>query len=84
MQRSYGQEARLNRFFGELERDWAAIDKGMPTPEPVHRVYFESAEALPGLGPSNGDGQRIRRPSPLLEVQCTFRVVARGERSVLT
>ena len=33
-------------FFGELERDWTAIDKGKKTPEPVHRVYFESAEVL--------------------------------------
>ena len=33
-------------FFGELERDWVAIDKGMPTTEPVHRVYFESPEVL--------------------------------------
>ena len=33
-------------FLGELERDWTAIDKGKKTPEPVHRVYFESAEVL--------------------------------------
>ena len=33
-------------FFGELERDWVAIDKGMPTPEPIHRIYFESPEVL--------------------------------------
>jgi predicted transcriptional regulator len=33
-------------FFGELERDWVAIDKGEPPPEPVHRVYFESPEIL--------------------------------------
>ena len=33
-------------FFGELERDWMAIDKGEKAPEPIHRVYFESAEVL--------------------------------------
>ncbi len=33
-------------FFSELERDWLAIDKGETVPGPVHRVYFESAEAL--------------------------------------
>lgn len=33
-------------FFGELERDWVAIDKGKKAPEPIHRVYFESAEVL--------------------------------------
>ena len=33
-------------FLGELERDWVAIDRGVPAPEPVHRVYFESAEVL--------------------------------------
>ncbi len=33
-------------FFGELERDWIAIDKGKKAPEPIHRVYFESAEVL--------------------------------------
>ncbi len=33
-------------FFGELERDWTAIDRGETVPGPVHRVYFESAEAL--------------------------------------
>lgn len=33
-------------FFGELERDWVAIDKGKNVPEPIHRVYFESAEVL--------------------------------------
>ncbi len=33
-------------FFGELERDWTAIDKGEKAAEPIHRVYFESAEVL--------------------------------------
>lgn len=33
-------------FWGELERDWMAIDKGEKAPEPIHRVYFESAEVL--------------------------------------
>jgi len=33
-------------FFTELEKDWTAIDRGETIPEPVHRVYFESAEAL--------------------------------------
>lgn len=33
-------------FLGELERDWVSIDQGGPAPEPVHRVYFESAEVL--------------------------------------
>ncbi len=33
-------------FFGELEQDWLAIDKGGKAPEPIHRVYFESAEVL--------------------------------------
>jgi predicted transcriptional regulator len=33
-------------FFGELERDWVAIDKGEKASEPIHRVYFESAEVL--------------------------------------
>jgi|SRR6185369_5623802 len=33
-------------FFKELERDWMAIDKGEKAPEPIHRVYFESAEVL--------------------------------------
>jgi len=33
-------------FFAELERDWTAIDRGESVPGPVHRVYFESAEAL--------------------------------------
>jgi len=33
-------------FFGVLERDWMAIDKGKKAPEPIHRVYFESAEVF--------------------------------------
>ncbi len=33
-------------FFGELERDWLAIDKGKKPPKPIHRIYFESAEVL--------------------------------------
>lgn len=33
-------------FFAELEKDWTAIDRGETVPGPVHRVYFESAEAL--------------------------------------
>lgn len=33
-------------FWGELERDWMTIDKGEKAPEPIHRVYFESAEVL--------------------------------------
>lgn len=33
-------------FFAELERDWTAIERGEKPPGPVHRVYFESAEAL--------------------------------------
>lgn len=33
-------------FLSELERDWVTIDQGGPAPEPVHRVYFESAEVL--------------------------------------
>lgn len=33
-------------FFVELERDWQAIDRGDTVHGPVHRVYFESAEAL--------------------------------------
>lgn len=35
-----------NEFFAELERDWTALDRGEPVPGPVHRIYFESAEAL--------------------------------------
>ncbi len=33
-------------FFAELERDWLAIDRGEKAPEPIHRIYFESAEVL--------------------------------------
>jgi len=33
-------------FMDEVERDWLAIDRGEPAPEPVARIYFESAEAL--------------------------------------
>lgn len=33
-------------FFAELEMDWTAIERGETVPGPVHRVYFESAEAL--------------------------------------
>ena len=33
-------------FFAELEKDWTAIERGETVPGPVHRVYFESAEAL--------------------------------------
>ena len=33
-------------FMAEVERDWLAIDRGEPVPEPVTRIYFESAEAL--------------------------------------
>ena len=35
-----------DEFFAELERDWTAIDRGETVAGPVHRVYFESAEAL--------------------------------------
>ena len=35
-----------NDFIDEVKRDWMAIDKGEPAPEPVRRIYFESAEAL--------------------------------------
>ncbi|MDD2734212.1 MAG: hypothetical protein PHF56_09745 [Desulfuromonadaceae bacterium] len=35
-----------NEFFSELEKDWTAIDRGEVVPGPIHRVYFESAEAL--------------------------------------
>lgn len=45
MNRTVGTKS-TQEFSGELERDWAAIDKGMPTPEPIHRVYFESPEVL--------------------------------------
>ena len=33
-------------FFAELEKDWTTIDREDTVPGPVHRVYFESAEAL--------------------------------------
>lgn len=33
-------------FMEEVERDWLAIDRGEPIPQPVARIYFESAEAL--------------------------------------
>lgn len=33
-------------FFNEVERDWLAIDRGESVPQPVTRIYFESAEAL--------------------------------------
>lgn len=33
-------------FMEEVERDWLAIDRGEPIPQPVTRIYFESAEAL--------------------------------------
>lgn len=33
-------------FLTELERDWMAIDRGEKAPEPIHRIYFESAEVL--------------------------------------
>jgi predicted transcriptional regulator len=33
-------------FFTELERDWTALERGEKISGPVHRVYFESAEAL--------------------------------------
>ena len=45
MNRTIGIKSK-QEFFGELERDWVAIDKGEKAPEPVHRVYFESAEVL--------------------------------------
>ena len=32
-------------FMEEVERDWLAIDRGEPIPQPVTRIYFESAEA---------------------------------------
>jgi len=31
----------------EVERDWLAIDRGEAVLDPVHRTYFESAEATP-------------------------------------
>jgi predicted transcriptional regulator len=45
MNRKIGIKGK-NEFFDELERDWLAIDRGEKAPEPVHRVYFESAEVL--------------------------------------
>lgn len=33
-------------FFADLERDFAALDRGEAIPGPVHRIYFESAEAF--------------------------------------
>lgn len=33
-------------FMDDVKRDWLAIDRGEPVPEPVTRIYFESAEAL--------------------------------------
>ena len=45
MNRKVGIKGK-NEFFDELERDWLAIDGGETAPEPVHRVYFESAEVL--------------------------------------
>jgi predicted transcriptional regulator len=35
-----------DEFFSELEKDWTAIDRGETVPGSVHRIYFESAEAL--------------------------------------
>lgn len=35
-----------DEFFADLERDWTAIDRGEHVPGPVHRISFESAEAL--------------------------------------
>lgn len=35
-----------NDFFSEVEKKWLAIDRGEPAPEPVTKIYFESAEAL--------------------------------------
>jgi predicted transcriptional regulator len=37
---------RNEQFFSDLERDFAALDRGETIPGPVHQVYFESAEAL--------------------------------------
>ena len=45
MNRTIGIKSE-QEFFGELERDWVAIDKGEKAPEPIHRAYFESAEVL--------------------------------------
>jgi predicted transcriptional regulator len=35
-----------DEFFAELKRDWTAIDRGETVPGSIHRVYFESSEAL--------------------------------------
>ena len=45
MNRTIGIKGK-KEFFEELERDWTAIDRGEKAPEPIHRVYFESAEVL--------------------------------------
>ena len=36
----------LPKYFKDVEQTWLAIDRGEPVPEPVTRIYFESAEAL--------------------------------------
>lgn len=33
-------------FMEEIKRDWLAVDRGEPVPQPVTRIYFESADAL--------------------------------------
>ena len=33
-------------FFSDLKQDFAALDRGEAIPGPLHRIYFESAEAL--------------------------------------
>ena len=45
MNRTIGIKSK-DDFFTELERDWQAIERGGKAPEPIHRVYFESAEVL--------------------------------------
>jgi predicted transcriptional regulator len=45
MKRTIGIKNK-DQFFTELEQDWRAIDRGEKIPEPIHRVYFESAEVL--------------------------------------
>ena len=45
MKKSIGIKG-TDEFFAELERDWTAIDGGESVPGPVHRISFESAEAL--------------------------------------
>lgn len=45
MNRKIGIKGK-KEFFDEIERDWLAIDRGEKSSEPVHRVYFESAEVL--------------------------------------